>query len=346
MSEKDIISGQGKDTLLQGHEADGMTEFDNEMPFWWLVGFVFAVVFAVGYVVQYHLADGPSSQQEYQAEVAAFNHSKEPPGTVKEVVFNPLTDAASLVDSRRESGIGNQGVNTRSENAVGETMSVIEAPTNTPDGFRHNVSSIGDQGSRNWIYPKKPVGKFYHARTVVSSLRRATAISFHCNRRRHSALAGVAQTFDATNGSQASRCCCPDTAETIAQSLVTFASFGRAIWCRNVEWMVAVRICVSGIGGRTSTTECVAQHFIHGLVWIGDNAGDAGDNAAEWIALACAAHFAAARNARWDSCCGGVIDRARPGIRCSVHRPQTCFIARRTNCRSCLSSTLKRHTSC
>jgi cytochrome c oxidase accessory protein FixG len=47
-------------------------------------------------------------------------------------------------------------------------MSVIQAPTNTPDDFRNKVSSIGDQGARNWIYPKKPVGKFYNARTLVS----------------------------------------------------------------------------------------------------------------------------------------------------------------------------------
>ncbi len=47
-------------------------------------------------------------------------------------------------------------------------MSVIEAPTNTPDGFRNKVSSLGDQGARNWIYPKKPAGKFYNARTIVS----------------------------------------------------------------------------------------------------------------------------------------------------------------------------------
>ena len=96
MAEKDILTGQDKDTLLAGHDADGITEFDNDMPLWWLVGFIFTVVFAFGYFVQYHLADGPSSKKEYEEEVAAFNKSKEPPGTVKEVVFNPLTDAASL----------------------------------------------------------------------------------------------------------------------------------------------------------------------------------------------------------------------------------------------------------
>ncbi len=49
-------------------------------------------------------------------------------------------------------------------------MSVIQAPTNAPDSFRNKVSSIGEQGARNWIYPKKPAGKFYNARTIVSVL--------------------------------------------------------------------------------------------------------------------------------------------------------------------------------
>jgi cytochrome c oxidase cbb3-type subunit 3 len=96
MAEKDILTGQDKDTLLAGHDADGITEFDNDMPLWWLVGFIFTVVFAFGYIVQYHMSEGPSSKQEYEQEVAEFNKSQEPPGTVKEVVYNPLTDAASL----------------------------------------------------------------------------------------------------------------------------------------------------------------------------------------------------------------------------------------------------------
>ncbi len=96
MAEKDILTGQDKDTLLEGHDADGITEFDNDMPLWWLVGFIFTVVFSFGYLVQYHMSDGPSSAKEYEQEVAAFNKSQEPPGTVKEVVYNPLTDAASL----------------------------------------------------------------------------------------------------------------------------------------------------------------------------------------------------------------------------------------------------------
>jgi cytochrome c oxidase cbb3-type subunit III len=97
MAEKDPLTGQEKDTLLEGHDADGILEFDNDMPLWWLVGFIFTVVFSFGYLVQYHLAQGPSSKQEYEQEVAAFNKSKEPPGTAQAaIVLSPLTDAASL----------------------------------------------------------------------------------------------------------------------------------------------------------------------------------------------------------------------------------------------------------
>ncbi len=47
-------------------------------------------------------------------------------------------------------------------------MPIINAPKDTPDSFRNHVSTIGSVGARNWIYPKKPHGRFYNARTIVS----------------------------------------------------------------------------------------------------------------------------------------------------------------------------------
>ncbi len=96
MAEKEALSGQEKDTLIAGHDADGILEFDNDMPMWWLVGFIFTVVFAFGYLVQYHLAGGPSSGDEYNAEVAAFKKTQEPAGGQDKVEFAALTDAASI----------------------------------------------------------------------------------------------------------------------------------------------------------------------------------------------------------------------------------------------------------
>ena len=38
------------------------------------------------------------------------------------------------------------------------------------DSFRDHLATITDGGKRKWIYPKKPSGRFYNARTVVSSV--------------------------------------------------------------------------------------------------------------------------------------------------------------------------------
>jgi cytochrome c oxidase cbb3-type subunit 3 len=53
---------------LTDHEYDGIREFDYQLPNWWLNLFYISVFFAVGYFTYYHLLEGRSIQQEYQAE--------------------------------------------------------------------------------------------------------------------------------------------------------------------------------------------------------------------------------------------------------------------------------------
>lgn len=57
-----------KDLQLD-HEYDGITELDNSLPPWWLYGFYVTIGFAVIYLVYFHIMDGPSSSEEYRAEM-------------------------------------------------------------------------------------------------------------------------------------------------------------------------------------------------------------------------------------------------------------------------------------
>lgn len=69
-----------KDVVL-GHadECDGIEEYDNSLPTWWLGLFYFTVVAGVVYAVHYHFIGHRSQAGEYNAEVAAANERWPPP---------------------------------------------------------------------------------------------------------------------------------------------------------------------------------------------------------------------------------------------------------------------------
>jgi cytochrome c oxidase cbb3-type subunit 3 len=63
-----------RDELLD-HDADGIHEFDNDLPRWWLYGFYFTIAFAIVYVVNYHVLPAPlvgarTIAEEYEADRA------------------------------------------------------------------------------------------------------------------------------------------------------------------------------------------------------------------------------------------------------------------------------------
>lgn len=62
--EKDVVLGHAD-------EADGIEEYDNALPAWWLGLFYFTIAWAVVYGVHYHFVAGRSQAGEYDAEIAA-----------------------------------------------------------------------------------------------------------------------------------------------------------------------------------------------------------------------------------------------------------------------------------
>ncbi|HEX7071805.1 MAG TPA: cbb3-type cytochrome c oxidase N-terminal domain-containing protein, partial [Rhodothermales bacterium] len=60
--------GPGRDVVIEGHRYDGIREYDNPMPGWWVWMFVACTVFAIVYVPGLHLFDFIDSYEDDLAQ--------------------------------------------------------------------------------------------------------------------------------------------------------------------------------------------------------------------------------------------------------------------------------------
>lgn len=63
------MSNNNDQDNLTGHEYDGIQEYDNKLPLWWLASFIATVIFAFIYWIHYEFAGGPNLQAELQVEM-------------------------------------------------------------------------------------------------------------------------------------------------------------------------------------------------------------------------------------------------------------------------------------
>jgi cytochrome c oxidase cbb3-type subunit 3 len=58
------------DRLYSDHSYDGIQEYDNPLPFWWLATFFLTIIFGFNYWLYYQFGEVPTQRQSVEAELA------------------------------------------------------------------------------------------------------------------------------------------------------------------------------------------------------------------------------------------------------------------------------------
>lgn len=87
--------------IILDHDYDGIKELDNNLPPWWLYAFYISIIFAVVYLIRYHVLNGDNQIDELETELAEARTAIEAyKKTAKDLVdINTVTlliDAADL----------------------------------------------------------------------------------------------------------------------------------------------------------------------------------------------------------------------------------------------------------
>jgi len=62
--------------LIKPHSFDGIQEYDNDLPRWWLTILWLSVVWSVFYIGWYHLEGAPLGEQRLRLQIAAANEER------------------------------------------------------------------------------------------------------------------------------------------------------------------------------------------------------------------------------------------------------------------------------
>lgn len=106
-SRRYFISGTTETVDTFDHDFDGITELDNRIPPWFSTLFLATIVFAGGYMIDYHVVhSSPLSAEEYRQEMAEADLQRRiataGQGSIDEAQLVPLTDATSLEHGSQE----------------------------------------------------------------------------------------------------------------------------------------------------------------------------------------------------------------------------------------------------
>ncbi len=93
-------------TIMMNHDYDGIHELDNVLPPWWVKLFYATIIFALVYLVRFHIMDGHNQGKEFEVEMeearlAVEEYKKTAKDLIDANTVTLLTDAGDLAAGKK-----------------------------------------------------------------------------------------------------------------------------------------------------------------------------------------------------------------------------------------------------
>lgn len=171
-----LLVGESGDRLIQGHKYDGIREYDNPMPGWWVGIFVLTIVFSVVYYVGIEFFDFVDTYEDdlaqSQAELASIREAYAASGPAFE------TDASALAAYASDPAMAEAGAGpyaTYCASCHGAAGEGLIGPNLTDDYWIHGGTDVAIYEVLRVGVPAKGMPPW---EAVLSEQDRASLVAF------------------------------------------------------------------------------------------------------------------------------------------------------------------------
>lgn len=116
--------------ILKPHSFDGIQEYDNNLPRWWLAILWLSVAWAVCYIGYYHVEGAKLGEEAMRAEIAAANEArlKNSAGPLDEDLLRQLSHDAARIAKGRQLFTGGVCITCHGPEGNGKLQGGIDGP--------------------------------------------------------------------------------------------------------------------------------------------------------------------------------------------------------------------------
>lgn len=129
------------DKEISGHDYDGIKEYDNPLPGWWLMTFYATIIFAFLYVIHYESGAGNSLRKDLEITLAQIEQIKSSAGPA------PLESEEKLLEKAKDPqllAMGAEQFQAKCASCHGGELQGLIGPNLTDSYWLHGKGTVTD----------------------------------------------------------------------------------------------------------------------------------------------------------------------------------------------------------